>query len=401
MGLNKRNLMSNHLDHTFLQSLFEKLHKLNPGITGLELYELGYCLETLVPIEGWDALSLTTKQEIEALISSRAFYESIQLKPKRDGKLVLDSQVKRLNQQLLAGLVNGAYPVEWINQHFYFDLRGFHFFHRTQYFNEGILAHLGGSPYKRFAPLQQRFESQMAVTYRQFKQANAEIDQCFMETLQKLVTFKGTPILVAIAGQTAAGKTEIVERLQAGFEANGQSVTTIEIDHFLTDRDYREAHGIDSLGQQALHYGLFKACLADICLGKKITTPRYDFVAATSSHDLSGNLKDGCQPLEIEPADIIFIEGNFPFLLEEIAHLIGIKVAYLTDDPVRMKRKWWRDMDLRKKYDLAYFLNRYFREQFLMAESAYRPQLALCDLLVDTTQAMLWATPEIQGLLSS
>jgi len=36
-----------------------------------------------------------------------------------------------------------------------------------------------------------------------------------------------------------------------------------------------------------------------------------------------------------------------------------------------------------------------------MAESAYRPQLALCDLLVDTTQAMLWATPEIQGLLSS
>ncbi len=393
--------MSNHLDHTFLQSLFEKLHKLNPGITGLELYELGYCLETLVPIEGWDALSLTTKQEIEALISSRAFYESIQLKPKRDGKLVLDSQVKRLNQQLLAGLVNGAYPVEWINQHFYFDLRGFHFFHRTQYFNEGILAHLGGSPYKRFAPLQQRFESQMAVTYRQFKQANAEIDQCFMETLQKLVTFKGTPILVAIAGQTAAGKTEIVERLQAGFEANGQSVTTIEMDHFLTDRDYREAHGIDSLGQQALHYELFKACLADICLGKKITTPRYDFVAATSSHDLSGNLKDGCQPLEIEPADIIFIEGNFPFLLEEIAHLIGIKVAYLTDDPVRMKRKWWRDMDLRKKYDLAYFLNRYFREQFLMAESAYRPQLALCDLLVDTTQAMLWATPEIQGLLSS
>ena len=393
--------MSNHLDHTFLQSLFEKLHKLNPGITGLELYELGYCLETLVPIEGWDALSLTTKQEIEALISSRAFYESIQLKPKRDGKLVLDSQVKRLNQQLLAGLVNGAYPVEWINQHFYFDLRGFHFFHRTQYFNEGILAHLGGSPYKRFAPLQQRFESQMAVTYRQFKQANAEIDQCFMETLQKLVTFKGTPILVAIAGQTAAGKTEIVERLQAGFEANGQSVTTIEMDHFLTDRDYREAHGIDSLGQQALHYELFKACLADICLGKKITTPRYDFVAATSSHDLSGNLKDGCQPLEIEPADIIFIEGNFPFLLEEIAHLIGIKVAYLTDDPVRMKRKWWRDMDLRKKYDLAYFLNRYFREQFLMAESAYRPQLALCDLLVDTTQAMLWATPEIQRLLES
>ena len=392
--------MSN-TDHTFMQSLFEKLRNLNPAVSELTLDELGYCLETLTPNEGWDALSLPTQQEIEALITSQAFYESIQLKPKLDGKLVLDSQVKRLNQQLLAGLVKGAYPLDWVNQHFYFDLRGFLFFHRTQYFDEQVLTHLGSSPYRRFAPLQQRFESQMAVTYRQFKQANAEIDQCFMDTLQKLVTLKGTPILIAIAGQTAAGKTEIVERLQAGFEANGQSVTTIEIDHFLTDRDYREAHGIDSLGQQALHYELFKACLADICLGKKITTPRYDFVAATSSHALNGKLKEDCQPLEVEPADIIFIEGNFPFLLEEIAHLIGIKVAYLTDDPVRMKRKWWRDMDLRKKYDLAYFLNRYFREQFLMAESAYRPQLALCDLLVDTTQAMLWATPEIQRLLES
>ena len=392
--------MSN-TDHTFMQSLFEKLQRLTPAVSELTLDEFGYCLETLTPSEGWDALSLPTQQEIEALITSQAFYESIQLKPKYGGKLVLDSQVKRLNQQLLAGLLKGAYPLDWVNQHFYFDLRGFLFFHRTQYFDEQVLTHLGSSPYRRFAPLQQRFESQMAVTYRQFKQANAEIDQCFMDTLQKLVTLKGTPILIAIAGQTAAGKTEIVERLQAGFEANGQSVTTIEIDHFLTDRDYREAHGIDSLGQQALHYELFKACLADICLGKQITTPRYDFVAATSSHNLDGKLKEGCQPLEIEPADIIFIEGNFPFLLEEIAHLIGIKVAYLTDDPVRMKRKWWRDMDLRKKYDLAYFLNRYFREQFLMAESAYRPQLALCDLLVDTTQAMLWATPEIQRLLES
>ena len=57
---------------------------------------------------------------------------------------------------------------------------------------------------------------------------------------------------------------------------------------------------------------------------------------ATSSHDLDGNLKAGGMPIEIEPADIIFIEGNFPFLLEEIVHLIGIKVVYLTDDPIRL-----------------------------------------------------------------
>jgi len=93
------------------------------------------------------------------------------------------------------------------------------------------------------------------------------------------------------------------------------------------------------------------------------------------------------------------MEGNFPFLLPEIAYLIDIKVVYLTDDDIRLKRKWKRDMDYRKKYDLMYFLNRYFREQFIMAEEIYRPQMMLCDMVVDTTNAAIWLTPEILQVL--
>ena len=93
------------------------------------------------------------------------------------------------------------------------------------------------------------------------------------------------------------------------------------------------------------------------------------------------------------------MEGNYPFLLPEIAPLISVKVVYLTADDVRLKRKWKRDMDYRKKYDLMYFLNRYFREQFLMADQAYIPQMALCDIFVDTTRAAIWVTPKIADLL--
>ncbi|HSA99177.1 MAG TPA: hypothetical protein VLE49_00905, partial [Anaerolineales bacterium] len=100
-------------------------------------------------------------------------------------------------------------------------------------------------------------------------------------------------------------------------------------------------------------------------------------------------------------ADIIFIEGNFPFLIEEIVHLIGIKVVYLTDDPVRLKRKWKRDIDYRKKYEPTYFRNRYFKDQFIMAEIAYRPQMEVCDMVVDTTGAALWTTPEVAKILSA
>ena len=206
----------------------------------------------------------------------------------------------------------------------------------------------------------------------------------------------GTPIMLAIAGPTAAGKTEIVERLRSSFEECWQKTTSIEMDNFLTDRDYREEKGIHTQGKEALHFELLKKSLEQIRQGKKIIIPRYDFVYATSSHDLNGNLKPDGIPVEIEPADIIFIEGNFPFLLEEISHLIGIKVVYLTDDPVRMKRKWKRDIDYRKKYEPTYFRNRFFKDQFIMAQIAYIPQMEVCDMVVDTTGAALWVTPKLQ-----
>ena len=94
-------------------------------------------------------------------------------------------------------------------------------------------------------------------------------------------------------------------------------------------------------------------------------------------------------------------KGNFPFLLPEVAHLIGIKVVYLTDDDVRLKRKWKRDIDYRKKYEPTYFRNRFFKDQFIMAQIAYIPQMQACDMLVDTTGAALWVTPETMILLET
>jgi uridine kinase len=287
-----------------------------------------------------------------------------------------------------------------VEKHFTFDPRGFYFIHRSDYYTENIIAHLGGKPFLSFDRLQNHFQNLPAVGYKDFKKANEEVDEAFIRIVHSLVEKMGTPILIAIAGQTAAGKTEIVERLQQAFQSTGKSISGLEIDHFLTDRDYREAHGIDSLGQEALHFEMLTRALEDLRAGRAAMTPQYDFISATSSHALDGKLKPGRDTMRIEPADIIFMEGNFPFLLPEIAALTGIKVMYITDDAVRLKRKWRRDMDFRKKYELYYFLNRYFREQFLMAEQVYKPQMELCDLVVDTTRAEIWATPGIQPLLT-
>jgi len=384
----------------FSETLFENMKSVFPGIQELELYEFRYGLADLLPQNGWDTVQLESREQIETRLNSHAFYDSIQIKPRLDDRIVLNEEIIRLAQMLFVGLVTGEYPPDWLNAHFYFDIRGFFFLHRTTYFTEKVLAHFGGQPYRRFEQKQKQLERLQDVGYKAFREANAEVDQLFIQSVMKLIARRGNPILLAIAGATAAGKTEIVERLGAAFKQAGQKTSSIELDNFFTDRDDREARGIDSQGKEALHFGLFKQALADITRGKSICTPVYNFIDGTSSHNLDGTLKPEGNPIEIEPADIIFIEGNFPFLLEEVVHLIGIKVVYLTDDPIRIKRKWKRDMDYRKKYDLSYFRNRYFKDQFIMAQIAYLPQLEVCDICVDTTGAALWTTPEIAKILA-
>ena len=385
----------------FSELLYEQMKRINPGIEELELYEFRYGLDNLSPEGGWAGVVLDGRTEIEARIDSTEFYSDIQVKPRAGDRIVLDEPIVRLTNMLFVGLVTGKYSEAWIRAHFYFDIRGFYFLTRTVYFTEAVVAHLGGEPFRTFEQTQRQFERSQDLGYKAFKKANAEVDRAFVESVEKLVAAKETPIVLAIAGPTAAGKTEIVERLRHSFGQAGQSVTSIEMDNFLTDRDQREEKGIYTLGKQAIHFDLFKQSLEAICRGQKISVPRYDFIYATSSHNLDGTLKPGGVPIEIDPADIIFIEGNFPFLLEEVAPLIGIKVVYLTDDPIRMKRKWKRDIDYRKKYEPTYFRNRYFRGQFLMAQKCYRPQMEICDLVVDTTGAALWTTPEIAEILRS
>jgi uridine kinase len=386
----------------FSAQLFELMQQVNPGLCELELYEFRYGLNNLEPGNGnWEDIVLDDIERIEQRITDIEFYKSIKIKPKVGYQIVLDPAILHLTNMLFAGLVAGKYPIEWVKQHFYFDIRGFYFLHHTAYFTPTVMAHFGGKPYLQFEQKQLKFVSQQDVGYRQFKLANADIDRAFIQSAQKLIAAKGTPVVLAIAGPTAAGKTEIVERLHAAFSEAGQHTTSIEMDNFLTDRDYREEMGIHTQGKEALHLQLLQNSLDQICQGKKITIPRYDFVYATSSHDLQGNLKPDGIPVEVEPADIIFIEGNFPFLVEEISQYIGIKVVYLTDDAVRMKRKWKRDIDYRKKYEPTYFRNRFFKDQFVMAQLAYIPQMEISDIVVHTTGAALWVAPHFQVLLGT
>lgn len=381
--------------NTFSSALYDRMLQIHPGIAELELYEFRYALKNILP-EEWEPIVLEQMLSIEESISKPEFYEPIQLKPTRHNRIVLDTAIVNLTQMLFTGLVRGDFPADWITQHFYFDIRAFAFFPRTRYVTPEIAHLFGGEPFLSFPPAQKNLEALQDIGYKEFAEANTLIDQAFIDTTVKLIAIKGTPLTLTIVGPTAAGKSEITLRLQQALEATGRSCTNIEMDNFYKDRVFRDGKPMDT---RIIHYGLFQQAMQSLQAGKPAEMPQYDFILATSSHDLEGNRRPGCTTREVHPADVILLEGNFPFHIPEIAHLIDIKVVYFAEDSIRLKRKWRRDVDYRKKYDPAYLSNRYFRTQFLRNEEIYQPMMKSCEMVVDTSAASIWVRPDIAALL--
>lgn len=384
------------------EELYNRLSAINSCITEMELYEFRYALENMLhSTKDWTTIEIPSKASLEKKITSRDFYEKIELKPLKKKSIVLDQNIIDLSVSLFAGIISNSFDLQWIDKYFYFDVRAFIFIPRTVYFTDEVLNHLGKTPYKQFKPNQLKFNSFQGIGYRDFRDANKEIDSELIKMIKQLCSIDKPSIIMAIAGPTAAGKTEFSEDLQDSFNKSGKSICTIEIDNFLKDRDYRDTIGLGKLTKDSIHFDLFKECLINMKNGKSFEIPKYDFTNGISSHNNKSELRLKSSTIHLEPGDVIFLEGNFPFLFEEIVPLIDIKIFYLTDDPVRLKRKWKRDIDYRKKYNPNYLCNRYFRTQFLKAESTYLLQLKTCDIAVDTTRACIYLSDETAKILSA
>ncbi len=152
--------------------LFTKMKRFQPAVAEMELYEFKYGLKEFVPELGWDSIPFESPAAIEAKVSSREFYDGIKIKPIVNGRIGLDEIIVHFQQMLFAGLALGCYSEHWVDKHFYFDVRSFMFYHRTDYFTAEIKKHLGGKPYRQFDRKQKRFDSWQELGYRDFKLSN-------------------------------------------------------------------------------------------------------------------------------------------------------------------------------------------------------------------------------------
>lgn len=377
----------------FERELFSVMQKVNPAVGELAFYEFVYGLNNLTPVDSWNSIVPESPGELEKKIRSLEFFRNVQSKPIENNKIVLDASVAHLTRMLFVGLVLGKYEPVWVQNLFTFDVRGFFFLVRTEYFPREVKDHFGSVPYKSFEKGQAALANKFEIGYRDYQLANREIDSAFNQFIHALIAEKGTPILLTVAGPTAAGKTEIVGRLSESLINVGLTVTSLEMDNFGKDREYRDTR---PAGRETVHFDLFLQAIKSLLKKEKTEIPRYDFYTSISSHDQESNLRAGKSPIWVEPADIIFLEGNFPFHIADLAPYLGIKIVYLADDDVRLRRKWKRDIDYRKKYDPINLMNRFFKTQFIRSQEIYLPLMKVCDVVVDTSAANLWVVPELQ-----
>lgn len=147
------------------------------------------------------------------------------------------------------------------------------------------------------------------------------------------------PLIIGIAGGSASGKTTFAKVIYDNFK-NTNSVITIRQDDYYKDQshlpmeervktNYDHPHAFDN--------DLFAQNIDDLCAGKTILKPTYDF----PTHNRSIVTET------VHSADVIILEGLFILQDESIRNRCDIKIYVDTPNDIRFIRRLVRDVNER------------------------------------------------------
>lgn len=185
------------------------------------------------------------------------------------------------------------------------------------------------------------------------------------------------PILIAVAGGSASGKTTVVEKIISKLDS--KDITVIKHDDYykdLTHLTLEERYKVNFDHPSSLDNDLFYSQLKDLVNNKSIDKPTYDFVAHNRS-----NVTE-----QIEPTKIILTEGILVLDDERIRDLAAIKIFVESDDDVRFIRRLLRDIKERGR-TIENVINQYLTTVKPMYYSFVKPTKRYADIIIPNDNA--------------
>ena len=180
------------------------------------------------------------------------------------------------------------------------------------------------------------------------------------------------PILIAVAGGSASGKTTVVKKIIE--RLNSKDITVITHDDYykdLSELPLEERYKVNFDHPNSLDNDLFVAQLSQLLKGYCIEKPTYDFVVHNRSKITQ----------TISPTRIIIVEGILVLEDERVRNLATIKLFVESDDDVRFIRRLVRDTQERGR-SIESVINQYLGTVKPMYHSFIKPTKRYADMII-------------------
>jgi uridine kinase len=146
------------------------------------------------------------------------------------------------------------------------------------------------------------------------------------------------PLVIGIAGGSGSGKSTVARKVAEALSRS--SIAFLDMDAYYRNFAHlpmEERKRLNWDHPDAFDMELFAAQVRDLCAGRSIDKPVYDFVSHTRS----------ARTERVDPADVLVLDGILLFVDELLRSLFDVKVFVDADADIRLIRRLRRDVQKR------------------------------------------------------
>lgn len=191
------------------------------------------------------------------------------------------------------------------------------------------------------------------------------------------------PYIIAIAGQSCAGKTELAKAVASAVNAALLSMDSYYRDLSLIPPSKRARVNFDS--PDALDHELLIEQVRRLSQGEAVQRPDYNFATHTR-HPAGEHF--------VMPSDVLVVEGLFALYWQELRELAGTKIFVAASDEICFRRRKLRDVVERGRTAES-VAAQYIETVQPMAARHITPTSKYADLVVSGQQALTRSIEEV------